>query len=82
MTSLATQSGRTLQAEEERHSRGCSRNEVQKAGQRLIRMVPHVTELHHHLLLEPVVDDRHCQWRSLVGQEVSIVSALQVQLQV
>lgn len=39
-----------------------SRNEVQEAGEWLVGMIPHVAELHHHLLLEPVIDDRHCQW--------------------
>ena len=33
------------------------RNEVQEAGEWLIGMVPHVAELHHHLLLKPVINN-------------------------
>ena len=64
------------------HHGAHSRDEIQEAGEWLIRVVPHVAELHHHLLLEPVINDGHCQWRRLVGQEVAVVRALQVQLQV
>lgn len=45
-------------------------------------MVPHVPELHHHLLLQLVVYDGDGERGRLVGQEVPIVGALQVQLQV
>lgn len=58
------------------------RDEVHEAGQRLIRLVPHVAELHHHLLLQLVIDDGHGEWRRLVRQETTIVCALQVQLQI
>lgn len=61
---------------------GHLRDEVHEASQRLVRLVPHVAELHHHLLLQLVVDDRHGERRRLVGQEAAIVGALQVELQI
>lgn len=45
-------------------------------------MVPHVTELHHHLLLQLVVYDRDSKRGGFIGQEVPIVCALEVQFQV
>lgn len=45
-------------------------------------MVPHVTELHYHLLFQLVVYDRDSEWGGFVGQEVPIVCALKVQFQV
>ena len=45
-------------------------------------MVPHVLELGDDLLLEVVVDDGHLERGGNVGQEVAIVGALEVQLQV
>lgn len=58
------------------------RDEVHEAGQWLIRLVPHVTKLHHHLLLQLVINDGHGERRRLVGQEAAIVCALQVELQI
>lgn len=45
-------------------------------------MVPHVTEFHHHLLLQLVIYDRDGEWGGFIGQEVPIVGALEVQFQV
>lgn len=45
-------------------------------------MVPHVLELCHQLVTQLVVNDRHLEWRCLVGQKVAIVSALKVELQI
>lgn len=59
-----------------------SRNKVQKACQGLVCVVPHVTELHHHLLLQLVINDRDGERGGFVSQEVPIVCALEVQLQV
>ena len=58
------------------------RDEVHEAGQRLVGLVPHVTELHHHLLFQLVVDDGDGERRRLVGQEAPIVGALQVKLEI
>lgn len=60
----------------------CLRDEVHEAGERLVRLVPHVAKLHHHLLLQLVVDDGHSERRRLVGQEAAVVCALQVELQI
>lgn len=59
-----------------------SRDKVQKTCQGLIGMVPHVPELHHHLLLQLVIDDGHGEWGGFIGQEVPIVCALEVQFQI
>lgn len=59
-----------------------SRDEIHEAGQRLIRLVPHMAELNHHLLFELVINDGDSEGRGFIGQEASIVSALQVKLQV
>lgn len=59
-----------------------SRDKVQKTCQGLVRVVPHVTELHHHLLLQLVINDRHSERGGFIGQEVPIVCALEVQFQV
>lgn len=58
------------------------RDEVQEGGQRLHGMIPQVLELNHELLAQLVVDGGHGQGRWLVGQELAVVGALQVQLQV
>lgn len=58
------------------------RDEVQEAGQRLIGMVSHMAELHHHFLLQLVIDDGDRERGSLVGQKVPIVCALEMKLQV
>lgn len=58
------------------------RDEVQERGQRLHSMIPQVLELNHELLAQLVVDGGHGQGRWLVGQELAVVGALQVQLQV
>lgn len=59
-----------------------SRDEIHEAGQRLVRLVPHVAKLHHHLLLQLVIDDRHGEGGRLVCQEATIICALQVELQI
>ncbi len=59
-----------------------SRDEIHEAGQRLIRLVPHMAELNHHLLFELVINDGDSEGRGFIGQEASIISALQVKLQV
>lgn len=41
-----------------------------------------MAKLHHHLLLKLVIDDRYGKRRRFVGQEASIVRALQVKLQI
>lgn len=58
------------------------RDEIHEAGQRLVRLVPHVAKLHHHLLLQLVIDDRHGEGGRLVCQEAAIICALQVELQI
>lgn len=58
------------------------RDEIHEAGQRLVRLVPHVAELHHHLLLQLVIDDGYGEGRRFVGQKASIIRALQVKLQI
>lgn len=60
----------------------CLRDEVHEAGQRLVRLVPHVPKLHHHLLLQLVINNGHSEGRCLVCQEAAIVCALQVELQI
>lgn len=58
------------------------RDEVHETGQWFIRLVPHVAKLHHHFLLQLVINNRHCERRGLVGQEAAIVCALQMKLQI
>lgn len=58
------------------------RDKVQEGGQGLDGMIPQVLELNHELLAELVVDGGHRQRGRLVGQELAVVRALQVQLQV
>lgn len=60
----------------------CLRDEIHEASQRLVRLIPHVAKLHHHLLLQLVIDNGHGERRRLVCQEAAIVCALQVELQI
>ncbi len=57
-------------------------DEVEEGGQLAGGVVAHVLELGHQLLAQVVVDDRHLQRRRHGRQEVAIVRALQVQLQI
>ena len=56
-------------------------DEVHEAGQGPGGVVAHVLELGHQLLPQLVIDDRDLQ-AALVGQEVAIVSGLEVELEV
>lgn len=58
------------------------RDEVEERRQRLDGMVAHVLELDDQLLAQLVVDDADGERRRLVGQELAIVGALQVELEV
>lgn len=58
------------------------RDEVQKGGQRFDGMVSQVLELNHQFLTKLIVDDRHRQRRWLVGQELTVIGALQVKFQI
>lgn len=58
------------------------RDEIHEAGQRLIRLVPHMAKLNHHLLFQLVINDGDSEGGGFIGQEASIVSALQMKLQV
>lgn len=58
------------------------RDEIQEAGQRLVSVIPHVAELHNHLLLQFVINDRDGERRGLICQEVPIVCTLEMKLQI
>ncbi len=55
---------------------------VQERSQRSGGMVPHVLELGDELLFQLVVDDADLQRARDIGQEVPVVGALQVELQI
>lgn len=57
-------------------------DEVEEGGEGASRVVAHVLELGDELLPQLVVDHRCLQRARHVGQEVAIVRALQVQLQI
>ena len=56
-------------------------DEVHEAGHGSSSMVAHVLELGDQLLPQLVVNDRHLK-TALVGQEIAIISGLEVKLQV
>lgn len=45
-------------------------------------MISHVLELCHQLVTQLVINDRHLKRRRLIGQKVSIVSALEMKFQI
>ena len=57
-------------------------DEVQEGGQLARGVVPHVLELGDELLAQVVVDDGDLEGAGDGGQEVAVVRALEVQLQV
>lgn len=57
-------------------------DEVQECRQWLDGMVAQVLELNHQLLAQFVVDDRNRQRRWLIGQELTVIGALQMQFQI
>lgn len=58
------------------------RDEVQEGGQRLDGMVSQMLELNYQFFAKLIVDDGHRQRRWLVGQELTIIGALQMKFQV
>ena len=59
-----------------------SRDVVEEGAQGGYRMGAHVSELHHQLRLELLVNERHGNGGGLVLKEVAIVRCLKLQLQV
>lgn len=56
--------------------------EVEKGGQRLNGLVAHVLKFDDQLFTQPIVDSGDGERRGLIGQELTVVSALQVKFQV
>lgn len=57
-------------------------DEVQKGGQWFDGMVAHMLEFDYQLFAKLIIDDGYRQWRRLVGKELAIVCALQMQFQI
>lgn len=55
-------------------------DKVEEGRERLNSMVAQVLEFNHKLFAKLIIDDRHSQWRRFVGEKLSVVSALQMQL--
>lgn len=57
-------------------------DEVEEGRERLDGVISHVLELNHKLFAQLIVDDRHSQRRWLIGEELSVIRALQMKLQI
>lgn len=57
-------------------------DKVQEGGQRLYSVIPHVLEFNHQLLPQFIINHGHRERGGLIGQELTIISTLKMELQV
>lgn len=58
------------------------RNVVEECAERLHGMIAHMLEFNDEFLAQLVIDDRHGQRAGLVGQKLTVVGGLQMQLEI
>lgn len=58
------------------------RDEVQESRQWLDGMVAQMLEFNHQFFAKFIVNDGHRQWRWFIGQELTVISTLQVKFQI